>query len=639
MFARQRRCSRITSKCRTLLRLDALEDRWVPASPVVTNTNDAGLGSLRAAVVAINNNGNPDPSNTITFQLTGGSTWDIYLQSELVLNANVSITGPDIAGLPSLTIHGWKAGEGFVLVGSRVFTVGEGRSVNLHTLRLVDGAAPFTDPNGGLIKVLNAGRLIVRNSTLQGGSARNDGGGIWGGTDSRVTVTDSEIRNNKAGVNGGGIAFSGDQLTIQTTGGSILHSLSLYPTKFLYNEAGNDGGGIWVSGTGNATSARVSISKVSVNGNVAGESGGGLYLSWNALGTGVPVELTDVCVRGNDAIRNFAGGIFVSARTRMTRGAVVQNTARQPEAAIYDPGRRLIPEGVIEVTGNIQVIPEVPQGPTDPIPPTALYIGSGAEVWLIEATIDASGDGATYFWNEGQLEISDSEDPRGISSSEFIGNYTQTATGIFVVDLNNTISDQFQVSGAGYQITLAGTLSTLALWSTPPAVGTVYTIIRNDTGIAVEGTFYERPNGKVFAVNDVWVRITYHRSRPGEDPDDVLLTVVGDSPGSGGYIGGSTWNDLDGDGVWDSGEGVVGGVQVYLLDENGTTVRTAVTAFDGTYNFGWGLGDGTYQVVFVPPSGTVTNYPTGTGLFQIVAHQVLQIDGGVGGLGSGGSGS
>lgn len=320
MFARQRRSPRTTSAGRTLLRLEGLEDRWVPASPIVTNTNDAGAGSLRAAVATINNNGNPDPANTITFQLTDGPTWDINLETELILNANVTITGPDIAGVPALTILGWKAGEGFLLVGSRVFTVGEGRSVNLLKLELMDGAAPFTDPNGGLIKVLTSGNLIVRNSTLWGGSAWHDGGGIWGGTGSRITVTDSVIRNNKAGENGGGIAFSGETLTIQTTGGTALPSLSLYPTRLVYNEAGLDGGGVWVSGTGNANEPKVTLSKVSVNGNIAGESGGGLFLKWSPTATGVPVELTDVCLRGNEALRNFAGGIFVNAKTRMIRG-------------------------------------------------------------------------------------------------------------------------------------------------------------------------------------------------------------------------------------------------------------------------------------------------------------------------------
>jgi hypothetical protein len=172
---------RTTFTGRARPRLETLEDRWNPANPVVSNTNDAGDGSLRAAVAVVNNGGDPAPQNTSTFQLPGEAGWDINLQSELAINANVTITGPDVGGLPLLTLHGSKAGSGILLRGNRVFTVGEGRSVTLIKMNLLDGAAPFYDPNGGLIKVLSNGSLTVRQSSLWGGVAYNDGGGIWCG--------------------------------------------------------------------------------------------------------------------------------------------------------------------------------------------------------------------------------------------------------------------------------------------------------------------------------------------------------------------------------------------------------------------------------------------------------------------------
>ena len=48
-------------------------------------------------------------------------SWDIQLQSELKINANVTITGPTNGGIPLLTIHGNQ--PGFFSSGNRVFTV------------------------------------------------------------------------------------------------------------------------------------------------------------------------------------------------------------------------------------------------------------------------------------------------------------------------------------------------------------------------------------------------------------------------------------------------------------------------------------------------------------------------------------
>jgi hypothetical protein len=148
-----------------------MEERWNAANPVVTTTDD-GPGSIRSAMIAINGAG--DPANTITFNLPAAESWDITLDHELVIHANVTVTGPGNIGIPLLTIHGSKAGSGALLRGNRVLTVGEGVSVTLVNLDLQGGAAPFYDPNGGLIKVLNAGVLTVRDSWLKSGSPFTD---------------------------------------------------------------------------------------------------------------------------------------------------------------------------------------------------------------------------------------------------------------------------------------------------------------------------------------------------------------------------------------------------------------------------------------------------------------------------------
>ena len=67
-------------------------------------------------------------------------------------------------------------------------------------------------------------------------------------------------------------------------------------------------------------------------------------------------------------------------------------------------------------------------------------------------------------------------------------------------------------------------------------------------------------------------------------------------------IGDLVWDDLDGDGVQDSGEPGVDGVSAELLDNGGTVVDTAVTAGGGLYQF-TGVAPGTYSVRFTAPVG------------------------------------
>ena len=104
------------------LRLEVLEDRWLPSMLTVTSPLDDGSsGTLRAVIAAAS------PGTEILFAksvhtitLTGG---------QLVINKNLDIEGP---GAVNLTVSGNNA--------SRVFDITNNATVTIAGLTITDGA-------------------------------------------------------------------------------------------------------------------------------------------------------------------------------------------------------------------------------------------------------------------------------------------------------------------------------------------------------------------------------------------------------------------------------------------------------------------------------------------------------------------
>jgi predicted outer membrane repeat protein len=171
---------------------------------VVTNTADAGEGSLRQAIVEANARDGPD---SIRFDSTGGpfaTPQMITLASEL----------PDLVG--ELTIDGyiegrlWKPSGVTVSGGNarRVFSVAPGATVTISSLTIAEGRAT---QGGG---IANQGGLVVKGVTFKDNVAsRDDGGGLanLGGT---LTVINSTFVGNQAGKAGGGLADHTGTVTV-----------------------------------------------------------------------------------------------------------------------------------------------------------------------------------------------------------------------------------------------------------------------------------------------------------------------------------------------------------------------------------------------------------------------------------------
>ena len=67
-------------------------------------------------------------------------------------------------------------------------------------------------------------------------------------------------------------------------------------------------------------------------------------------------------------------------------------------------------------------------------------------------------------------------------------------------------------------------------------------------------------------------------------------------------LGDYVWNDLNANGVQDTGESGIPDVTVHLYDNTNTLIDTKTTDTNGLYTFD-NLVPGEYQVGFVPPAG------------------------------------
>jgi parallel beta-helix repeat protein len=238
------------------------------ATITVTNTNDSGAGSLRAAVA------NAASGDVIDLNLLSlGCPCTITLTSgQILIDKGLTIVGP---GADALTISGNNTG--------RLFYITSGFIVTIHGLTLTGGNAPDA---GGAIS--NLGVLYLNDSVVSGNTAAistlSQGGGIYNG--GFLFVTGSTISGNTA-VYGGGIY--NDYLTYATNS-TISGNTAYY----------GDGGGIYFSGS----TYLALLYNCTLSGNTGLNFGAGIY----RVNTAYPglITLRNTIVAGN------SGGLVYS---------------------------------------------------------------------------------------------------------------------------------------------------------------------------------------------------------------------------------------------------------------------------------------------------------------------------------------
>ncbi|MGF1473712.1 MAG: choice-of-anchor Q domain-containing protein [Rubrobacteraceae bacterium] len=270
------------------------------AELTVTNTDNSGPGSLRAAIGEANSNAQSD---TITFEVTG----------QITINSRLTLRN-DTAG-PDLTIEGPGAGQLSVSGNdsSQVFEIDSGVNATIESLTIKDGV--FTSGGG----IFNFGTLTLNNATVRDNTGNNFGGGIRN-IEGNLTLNNSTVRNNiaKDFLGGGGIASELGTVTLNNStvsnnsgadvGGGIRNiegNLTLNNSTISGNETTRGGGG----GIYTASVGVTRIESTTITNNSASDGQGGGLLILDNPNFETEVEVASSIIAGNtDSDIDYPGG-------------------------------------------------------------------------------------------------------------------------------------------------------------------------------------------------------------------------------------------------------------------------------------------------------------------------------------------
>ena len=176
--------------------------------------------------------------------------------------------------------------------------------------------------------IYNTGTLTLTNSkVLRNESARGSGGGIQNDQGGKVVIEGSEISENHAMADGGGISHVG------VSSGDGTADLTVTNSVIKTNTSEQNGGGI------SSENGTVEVIDTMIQNNVAFEHGGGL----STTGESAMMSLTDSDVSGNKVVENarnkHGGGVYLSfGKLEATRTTWSENVSAVDAGAILVEG-------------------------------------------------------------------------------------------------------------------------------------------------------------------------------------------------------------------------------------------------------------------------------------------------------------
>ncbi|HST68105.1 MAG TPA: choice-of-anchor Q domain-containing protein [Solirubrobacterales bacterium] len=281
----------------------------------VTNTDNSGEGSLRAAIVAANTH---DGADTIPINATG----TIELQSALqVIFSPVAIVGPGAAQLevrraaaaPDFSVFAFTTDAGPSSLSG--LTISNGRAALIGEFALGGGVR---NAEGGLTLT----GVVVRDNeaAIDGGTdVRAEGGGVF--SEGPLTLRETIVADNAAR------ADDGTALTAAFGGGvAALDVLTVEGSTISGNiaEASGDGTVTTAQGGGLLAGTEATVSRSTISGNAVDAEGGAPQI--RAQGGGIQTyeaTLTSSTLAGNSAA---SAGLALGANLESVLSTSVRNT-------------------------------------------------------------------------------------------------------------------------------------------------------------------------------------------------------------------------------------------------------------------------------------------------------------------------
>ena len=292
-----------------------------------------GTGHAAATTWNVNNKTSNSIGNAIS-NAHAGDTLNLsegtYHEHSLIVNKNLTITGPTYTGTPTAVIDAKQIG--------RVFNITSGANVTLKNL-LIQNEMSYNDYYyqamcGGAI--YNDGTLKINSSILTGNTAYYSGSGGAIYNDGSLTVNNSTFTNNTAGIQGGGGAIA-----------NCKGNLTVTDSIFTNNSGILGGGAISSSGTLNITHSTF----IGCNSNASG----------SAILNGGNSTVKDSTFKNQTS--KFGGAISNSGNLNLSNSILKGNTS--PRAAAIDNG------------GNLNIYNTIFTGNTVTDSDGAIYNGKG----------------------------------------------------------------------------------------------------------------------------------------------------------------------------------------------------------------------------------------------------------------------
>lgn len=287
-------------------------------------------------------------ANSVTVTISGGDTHAVM--DHVLIRHGVGTLGGgiNVSGRLTLTDSGiiYNKGSGifntnaahtyldnvYIAQNEASFGGGIRSGGGSHTVLVVQNSTieqnTTTGHGGGIYS--GSGLVTIENSIIKKNSAVRDGGGIYYADGiHNMAVKDSEISNNVAGGNGGGIRVNNGTLHLDN---SVVKN-NTAKVEVNTSTPFNGGGGLYLRGP----VTRYTITNSSILDNETTESGGGIYILQTSTSGSLPAQIRNTEISGNKAEDN-GGGVVVADRALVFIGegsAIANNMAGSNGGGIW----------------------------------------------------------------------------------------------------------------------------------------------------------------------------------------------------------------------------------------------------------------------------------------------------------------